>query len=128
MGLDVDAKRAMAIEGMISMGQQAQAGGDNETAAGFYEEAGRLMDAHAENAPDPATKTEREQLAAGYRANAHDLKTGNLSGSEGGEWEVTWTRGSGGPSSPPASPGPGWEPFGLAFDSGTPVVGWRRRG
>lgn len=125
MSLDVDAKRAMAIEGMLGMGQQAQSGGDEETAAGFYDEAARLMDAHAENAPDPATKAEREQLAASYRNTAQDLRSGNAGGGGTGSWEVTWTRSDG--EQAPASPGAGWEPFGFAIDGGAPVVAWRRK-
>jgi len=108
-----------------------------DSAAGCYDEAARLVEAHAETAPDDATAAELRQKASDYKERAKGLREGHLTGAGGagaaasaggGSCEVTWTQA--GPQGQPApAPGPGWEPFGIAFspsDPTAPVVGWRR--
>jgi hypothetical protein len=133
--LEVDRKRAMAIGAMEAMAADFNSKGDTDSAAGCFDEAARLIEAHAENAPDDASAAELRQKANEYKARSKQMRTGHLggasggaSGGAGGDWEATWTQA--GPQGQPApAPGPGWEPFGIAFspsDPTAPVVGWRR--
>ena len=128
MSLDVDQKRAMAIMGMVEMAKDHESKGETDPAAGFYEEAARLMEAHAENAPSEAEQAERVAEAQGYRDRARALREGGLAppvaSRAAGGWEVH----VGGETPPDAAGGAAWEPFGLAFRPGdpAPVIGWRR--
>lgn len=123
----------MAIGAMEDMAEDFSSKGDLESAAGCFDEVARLIEAHAENAPDDATAAEHRRKAQDYRERAKRLRTGQVSGGAavagvGGAWEVTWTQ-AGGQGQPAPAPGPGWEPFGITFspsDPTAPVVGWRR--
>ncbi len=125
----------MAIEAMEAMAEDFHGKGDLDSAAGCYEEAARLIEAHAENTPEDASAAELRQKAQDYKERAEGFRTGHLTGdaggaatAAGGAWEVTWTQ-AGLQGQPAPAPGPGWEPFGLAFspsDPTAPVVGWRR--
>jgi hypothetical protein len=132
--LEVDEKRVKAIEAMVEMANDAKAAGQGDMAKGFFSEAARLMEAHAENADGDDVKAQRMRRAEDYRlaAQGRPAPTGSrpaaASNSSGGsgDWEVTWTRG-GDEGVPQSGPAGGWEPFAIALDSGTPIVGWRRR-
>ena len=128
--LEIDEKRVKAIEAMVEMANDATAAGQADMAKGFFSEAARLMEAHAENADGDDVKAQRARRAQEYRlasqgrpaaAGARPAPAGN-----DGAWEVTWTR-SGDEGVPQSAPAGGWEPFAIAMDSGTPIVGWRRR-
>ncbi|RMG18231.1 MAG: hypothetical protein D6731_02515 [Planctomycetota bacterium] len=136
--LDVDDKRRKAIEALVEMAGDAERAGQAGAAAGYFDEAARLVEAHSENTPSEAAATFLRQQAEEYRAKARLLRGEGEAGAASAAppsapvasaWEVLWTHGGpeGLPAPAPASDGAPWEPFALAHAPDGVLFGWRRR-
>jgi hypothetical protein len=133
--LEIDEKRAKAIEAMVEMANDAKAAGQDDMAKGFFQEAARLMEAHAENAEPGEIRAQRTRRAQDFRiaaqggpapTSAPAPAAGGPAASGGGGWQVTWTQ-AGDAGAPVSAPDGSWEPFAIAHSGGGVVVGWRRR-
>ena len=130
--LNADTMRTKAIETMLEMAKDAANAKMDDMAAGYYDEAARLVDADAELASTEEEGAARRATAADYRNKAKRHREEKLGPppagpGTGGGFEVTWTQGPAEGEHAVGPDGNGWEPFAMAFKpDGSAAFAWRR--